>query len=338
MKLLIHPEKPLGIIIHPTQQILILCDLSEAIPKVITTRSYPYYLTLAANHQNIWVFYQKKTKFEEPFYIDILDWNLALIKEFKISESCTWIQSCAISNNNRFIGFASIGETINLYDAYSTKLLSRLYGGEGISGVNFSPNSQYLSALHTSQGGGRIEIYQIKNNKLKQLFWFDEENLTSATRLTDFADTFGYTVFTPDNRYVIALGINNNMYSYGSDWFGELFCLDVLTGECRWTTAIDKDLIPDMEEYLDTSGYTQISFDSTGKKFAIGSPEGKVLEFNTADGSLLKLHQLDSEYLMIAVAYEHQGNRIWALDEEYRIYCIELEPKQLSFEYSFHPY
>lgn len=205
-------------------------------------------------------------------------------------------------------------ESITLYNATNMERLSRLEGGEYISGIKFSDSGNYLAAFHTFQGGGFVGIYQVETDALKTLYEFGNEHLGQETPLEDFADAFGRTAFSSDEKSAIVLASNS---ACDSAWFAELFCIDRLQGKCKWITSIDKMLVPTLAE-MDVPILTEIAISPTGDKIAVGLPGAQVLEVRLSDGIPVQAHQLNSHNPIYAIAYENTFKQLWAMDDHYQ--------------------
>ncbi|MBD3256063.1 MAG: hypothetical protein GF383_13285 [Candidatus Lokiarchaeota archaeon] len=322
MNLIMHPEEKIAVINDYSKNLVTLYDLRYVKPKVIAKRASNHFIS-AANRKGLWLVYKeskKSSRFEDPVNFEIWNCDLTFNKTYKLKGERTWIQSSASSHKNQFFAFASVEESITLYDAITLKRLSHLAGGEYITGLSFSNNDQYLSAFNTFQGGGYIGIYQIVSGKLKTLFHSRSENLKEETPLEDFADTFGRTVFNSDDKYVFILATNSNS-DYGN-WIAELICIELYTGKCHWNISINSTIIPDLGKF-ENLVLTEIALNRDGTKIAIGLPNGKVAIFKTENGTLIKIHRSNSKNAIYAVGYEKRSNRLWLMDEEYQLFSID---------------
>lgn len=219
---------------------------------------------------------------DEPQQLELRRWDDGwLVDVITVPGSGVGVTGLACSPDGAMLAVADFYEEVRLLDRSTKRVTSTLRAGEATSGLRFSPDGRWLTAICTCQGGGWIPLWAVRQGKLTRTrHELDSQGLVPSWG--PLADTFGATAFSPVGDVVV---VSTSSDWATPSWVRGLTCYGLPDGQRRWHRTIGPDLVT--PPAADEVWWSDLVVTPDGRWVVCGTQDGELLAFATATGDLV---------------------------------------------------
>jgi WD40 repeat protein len=277
---------------------------------------YPIMFAATDNFSEEWVaFCSTGAELSSPCFLEFRSWKTLSVQR-TISMPCglVWPQSLAISQDGGLIAVSSYEEKLLLYDHSSGELVAQSERENAcISGVSFSPDSKFLAAGYTDQGGGDILIFDVSQKRLDVV----QESLPRGDLSKfDLADSSIATAFSPNGGYIVT----HETWPWPIDEClqGAVAVYRMPEAKLEWVKLLASDDVAKLYQKLGNvlccfDAHPRFSVDS--QTLFVGTAAGNVIAFSVANGAELARIKVLEDGFVRRIEVDNIAKRFWSMSK-----------------------